>query len=270
MTPILTRTLMKTLPDPMAFRLMISQIGKTAELAMLPAEEAAFSRARPLRLGPSEIYNAFEWGTGPLTILVHGWGGRAAQMAPLAVALANNGYRCVAIDISGNGAPGPRFTKWSNFIHELEGAMRALNTGAFAVIGHSSGGTTMMAARRNGRIRAQRYVCICSPSYPFLSIDSVRTKFNPRTSVMERYQLHLAKEFELPWDDLAAGGSFRDAGHNLLLAYAENDRLVPHQEGDRIHALCPGSVLVKTGNHGHRSILTADRLAPDVLRFFAR
>lgn len=263
----LTRGFMKVLPDALAYRLMTSQAGKTTELPLLPAEEVAMSSAKPLRFGLRGQGTAFEWGSGPLIVLVHGWNGRAAQMAPLATTLAANGFRCVALDVTGNGAQGPRFTCWHYFLRDIEDVTRAIRSEVFAYVGHSSGGTTMMAARRAGRIQAQRYICICSPSYPFLSVDSVRNDFNPREPVMESYKLHLTEQFEITWSDLAAGGSYADAGKDLLLVYAGKDKLVPYHEGNRIHALCPGSVLVKASDYGHRSILTAPELSRETLAF---
>ncbi|MGH8914954.1 MAG: alpha/beta fold hydrolase [Acidimicrobiia bacterium] len=44
----------------------------------------------------------FSIGEGPLALAVHGWGGRAAQMLPLAGALAERGNRVVAVDLPGH------------------------------------------------------------------------------------------------------------------------------------------------------------------------
>lgn len=237
---------------------------------MLPAEIAAMSSARHFRFGPESYDTAYEWGAGPLVILVHGWGGRAAQMAPLAVTLAAAGFRCAALDITGNGAPGRHFTRWSYFIRDIEAVTRTLQSEVFAYVGHSSGGTTMMAARARGLIRADRYVCVCSPSYPFLSVDAARNALDPSEKVMEHYKRHLADDFGIAWSELQAGGCYEGAGEDLLLVYAEKDRLVPHQEGDRIHVLCPGSTITKLKDYGHRSILTAPELARAANDFLTR
>lgn len=267
MIPKLTRGLLKLLPEAAAYRLLAARLGRTAEVAMLPVEEAAMASVKLFRFGPQQQGLAYEWGSGPLVIFVHGWGGRAAQMAPLATALASEGYRCVALEIPGHGSPGRRSTRWHYFPRDIEALTQALGSEVLAYVGHSSGGTTMMAARRNGRIHAQRYICICSPCYPFLSIDAARNIFNVSEGVMKRYKLHLANAFGVAWDELEAGGSFLGAAENLLLVYAGKDKMVPQQEGDRIHALCAGSTLFKTQNYGHRSILSAPELRVEALNF---
>ncbi len=264
----LARQLLRVLPDALGYRLVLSQIGKTEEIALLPDEREAIAFAKRFEYG-SNRNAAFEWGAGPLVILVHGWNGSAAQMAPLAVELAIQGYRCVALDIAGNGADGRYFTRWSYFLRDLEALTRSLQSEVFAYIGHSSGGMTMMAARRGGRIKAVRYACICTPSYPFLSVDSVEAALKPNERIIARYKNYLAGDFGMSWNELEAGGCFAGVGDNLLLIYDERDRMVPHSEGDRIHALCPGSRLVKTYSYGHRRILTAHELPRTIGDFLA-
>src|SRR5690606_32076328 len=57
-------------------------------------------------LTPLDGYEGFEAGSGPLVLALHGWGGRAAQMAPVARRLAAEGYRVVAPELpSRAGAP---------------------------------------------------------------------------------------------------------------------------------------------------------------------
>ncbi|MGH8764796.1 MAG: hypothetical protein ACRET8_03680, partial [Burkholderiales bacterium] len=58
-----------------------------------------------------------------------------------------------------------------------------------------------------------------------------------------------------------AGCSFAGAGADLLLVYDEKDRFVPHAEGDKLQALCPGAQLVKTQAYGHTRILGTPELA---------
>ncbi len=65
------------------------------------SEQEAMAQARRMSYGESNV--AWVWGNGPLVMFVHGWSGRAAQMAPLALHVANLGFRSVAIDVTGHG-----------------------------------------------------------------------------------------------------------------------------------------------------------------------
>jgi pimeloyl-ACP methyl ester carboxylesterase len=266
----IARPLIKLLPASLGHRLIVALSGKTDEVTLSPAEAEAMASARPLSYGPGGKNTAFEWGAGRLIILMHGWGGRAAQMAPLAVILAGQGFRCVAADVTGHGDTSNRLVRWHYFLRDVEALTQSLQSEVYAYVGHSSGGTTLMAVRRRSGIKAQRFICICSPSYPFLAIDSVRQNFDPGDRVLDRHRQYLAREFGMPWRDLERGGSFDGAGENLLLVYDARDRLVPHSEGDRIHTLCNGSKLIKTNSYGHRRVLTAPELFQSAGDFLAR
>jgi pimeloyl-ACP methyl ester carboxylesterase len=261
--------LLKILPDALGYRLLLSLTGATQPVPLSVPEQQALSASRPVRFGADGANTAWEWGTGPLVILIHGWGGRAAQMAPLAASLAAQGYRCVAPDITGHGDASKQHTRWSYFLRDIEALTRALRSDVFAFVGHSAGGMTMMAVRRHRRIKARCYVCICAPSYPFPPLNRVRQLLNPGDGVMERYKDYLGREFDISWPVLERGESYAAAGADLLLVYDERDRFVPHSEGDRIHALCPGSTLIKTRDYSHQRILTAPELPDHIGRFFA-
>jgi pimeloyl-ACP methyl ester carboxylesterase len=190
-------------------------------------------------------------------------------MAPLAASLAALGYRCVAPDVTGHGEAKKNYTRWSYFLRDVEALTQSLDTEVFAFVGHSAGGMTMMALRKHGRIDASRYVCICAPSYPFPPLNGIKKLLNPGDGVMERYKNYLGREFGMPWRLLEAGESYANAGSDTLLIYEERDRFVPHSEGDRIQALCPGSTLIKTRDYSHQRILGASELSCIVGQFLA-
>jgi pimeloyl-ACP methyl ester carboxylesterase len=209
---------------------------------------------------------AWSWGRGPEVALVHGWGGRAAQMAPLAAAIADLGYRTTVFDIAGHGDSKVTQARWEYFIRDI-GTMADRIGDVAAWIGHSAGGLAMMAARRVAGVSARKYVCICAPSHPFPPVRALAKRLNAGPALLARYRQFLGEQFQTTWDDLAAGSAFAGAGSDLLLCYDENDRLVDHTEGDRIHALCSGSQLVKTDAFGHTRILASPELAHTVGAF---
>ena len=225
------------------------------------------AQASKLNYGENNRNVAWAWGEGPPVIFVHGWGGRAAQMSPLALHVAKLGFRSVAIDVTGHGSSPEGHTRWSYFLRDIAALSRSLHEDIHTYIGHSAGGLTMMAARALKGIHARRYVCIGAPSYPFPPINVIQKKLNPRKGVLESYKAHIAEQFGTTWERLQAGHSYADAGPDLLLFYDETDRYIDHREGDRIRALCPGARLVKTSAYGHRSILAAPELARAVDEF---
>ena len=247
-------------PDALGCAIVKALATRTRRLPPSDAEQAALASARRLNYGAENRHAAWSWGQGPAVILAHGWGGAAAQMAPLAVQIASLGFQAIAIDITGHGAsPGDR-TRWEWLIRDV--ALAAQTFGPLhAAVGHSAGGLAIMAARALKGLRAQRYACICAPSHPFPPVRRIQELLNPRPGVIARYQEYLASQFETDWATLRTGISYAGAGSELLLVYDQKDRFVPHGEGDRIKAVCPEVKLVKTRDFGHTRILGTPDLA---------
>jgi pimeloyl-ACP methyl ester carboxylesterase len=61
------------------------------------------ARARPMQVGERRI-ETWVWGTGPSVLLVHGWGGRGAQLGALVGPLVTRGFSVVTFDAPGHGA----------------------------------------------------------------------------------------------------------------------------------------------------------------------
>ena len=263
----LTRFLLRLSPDGLGIRLIRALAARTQRPPITEAQQHAMAQADRLHYGADGRHAAWVWGHGPLVILVHGWNGRAAQLAPLALDIAQRGFRCVAVDITGHGSsPGQR-TAWACFINDIAALSQSLGQEVYAYIGHSAGGLAMMATRALKGIQAQRYVCVCAPSHPFPPIDVIRARLHPRASLVARYKRHIARQFQASWEDLEAGRAYLETGSDLLLFYDEADRLVAHGEGDRIQRLAPQSRLTKTLSYGHTKVLGAPELAEAVGAF---
>lgn len=239
---------------------MVRALASSKRPAITSTQQLALSQATELRYGKANRNVAWAWGDGPLVILVHGWNGRAAQLAPLAQKLASQGFRCVAIEVSGHGdSPGAR-PEWTHFIDDIAALTQSLGQLVHAYVAHSAGGLTTMAARGLKGIAASRYLCICAPSHPFPPIDVLRKRLNPAVRVIDGYRGFIARQFGAGWDELASGSAYAGAGSELLLFYDKADRFVGHKEGDRIARLCPGARLMKTDSYGHMKVLEAPEL----------
>jgi pimeloyl-ACP methyl ester carboxylesterase len=251
----LARQAIKVLPAPAALAVIRTLAGRTQRAAVLPFQEEAMVQATRLSYGERHAHAAWAWGQGPLVVFVHGWGGRAAHMAP------------VALDVTGHGESPASHARWSYFPRDVAELARSLGGEIFAYVGHSAGGLTMMAARALQGIRARRYVCISAPSHPYPPIRAVKAKLNPRPGALELYRNFIAGDLGTTWDRLEAGCAYAGAGSDLLLCYDKADKFVDHAEGDRILALCPGARLTKTTAYGHLKILSAPEVAVAVGEF---
>jgi len=255
-------------PDSVALAIINSLSGRPPRPPVTSTEHEAMRSARKLDLGDLNALTAWEFGahgnSAPLVVLTHGWGGRATQMAPLALSVSRLGFCCVAIDVTGHGESQENRTRWEYFVRDISAVSRLLKRNVHAYVSHSAAGLATLNARKQGLIRANRYVCICSPSHPYPPIRAVQAKFKPRASVLTALKKDLASQLAMSWDELQSGDAFLGCGAELLLCYDEKDRFVDHAEGDRLHALCPESRLVKTGQFGHVRILSSPPLADTI------
>jgi pimeloyl-ACP methyl ester carboxylesterase len=255
-------------PEAMANSIIRSLAAMTQRPPVSSFEQEAMAQASRMSYGENNV--AWVWGEGPLVIFVHGWSGRAAQMAPLALHVANLGFRSVAIDVTGHGDSPQRHTRWGYFFRDIAALSQSFREEVYAYVGHSAGGLAMMAARNLRGIHARRYACVCAPSFPFPPINVIQKKLNPRKAVLEHYKNYIAEQFETTWEELQAGCSYANAGLDTLLFYDETDRFVDHSEGDRIQRLCPGAWLVKTSAYSHQKILASPELAQTLGAFLQK
>jgi pimeloyl-ACP methyl ester carboxylesterase len=257
-------------PEGMANSIIRSLAAMTQRPPISSFEQEAMAQASKMRYGENNKNVAWVWGDGPLVIFVHGWSGRAAQMAPLALHVANLGFRSVSIDVTGHGDSPKRHTRWDYFLRDIAALSQSFREEVYAYVGHSAGALSMMAARALKGIHAQRYACICAPSFPFPPINVIQKKLNPKEAVLEHYKKYIAEQFETTWEELQTGCSYAGAGSDTLLFYDETDRFVDHSEGDKIQALCPGAQMVKTSAYTHQKILAAPELAQAVGDFLKK
>ncbi|MAS43334.1 MAG: hypothetical protein CML46_13650 [Rhodobacteraceae bacterium] len=262
------RIALRALPAPLAIRLLLRVSGRVPPLAVSEEAKAAFSEATKTGFGPGARIPAWVWGDGPAVLLVHGYGGRAAQMAPLARNLAAQGYRCVAPDITGHGDT-PGRVRWSWFLRDIADVAAELGGPLHGAIGHSAGGLTMMEARRSGALAAERFVCVCAPSHPFPPVRRVKAVLDPPERIVDRYRDYLASEFATTWPELEAGRAFSGAESELLLVYEERDRFIPISEAHLLKTVCPEASLVITNGYGHERILGAPELEQAICRHLA-
>src|SRR6266700_3236865 len=264
----LAKFVVSVVPEATANSIIRSLAAMTQRPPISSSEQEAMAQASRMNYGENNV--AWAWGDGPLVMFVHGWSGRAAQMAPLALHAANLGFRSVAIDVTGHGASPKRHTRWDYFLKDIAGLSQSLHEEVYAYVGHSAGALSMMAARALKGIHAQRYACICAPSFPFPPINVIQKKLNPKESVLEHYKNYIAEQFETTWEELRAGRAYANAGSDTLLFYDETDRFVDHSEGDKIQTLCPGAQVVKTCAYSHQKILATPELAQTLGAFLQK
>jgi pimeloyl-ACP methyl ester carboxylesterase len=217
---------------------------------------------------------ATAWGSGPLVLLVHGWGGRSEQLAALVGPLAAAGHRVVALDAPGHGRSGPgALGGRRSTVPEFAAALRAAATQeggrVHAVVAHSLGATAAALAVREG-LRPRRLVLLApmgDPSRVFADF-AARLGLGPR--VRSRLERRVLRTVGLPWaafDPAAAARAV--AVLPVLVVHDRRDREVPFDEGRRVAGAWPDARLIATDGLGHRRLLRDPGVVDAVARFVA-
>lgn len=213
------------------------------------------------------------WGEGAArsVYLVHGWGGRGAQLAAMVDPLVETGRRVVMIDMpahgdSDHGPAGPRRTHGVEFARALDAAFCRFGP-AEAVIAHSMGTISTYLAMRFGWLGAERLVLIA----PMVEATTMCDQFQRALGFGPRVR----KAFDRAVDEfvgvpLAEFDGRVQARHveplPTLVVTDRHDRQAPYA-GVVDLAETIGAPLVTTHGLGHRKILRDPAVVEQVVRF---
>lgn len=235
---------------------LLELIANSPRMPLRDNDAALLARTEPFAFGGERERQAWSIGSGPLVVLVHGWGGIGAQMAPLAAALAAAGFRCVLFDALGHGQSADGKIGFDTFGDDTAQICALLGEVPHALIGHSAGALGMMAARYRHGLSAAHYVCLAMPIFPYVPLETLKAKYGFADQHLLALQPILSAQFSRTWAGLQAGTIFaEDPQGQLILIYDRADDRVRHGDADRIAALWPGAKVIKTDNLGHNRIL---------------
>jgi len=225
----------------------------------VPARELAWAESAetttvPTAHGEVAVYR---WGEqGPAVLLIHGWDGRGTRLGGFAAPLVAAGYRVVAFDGPGHGkSPGD-----SSSIFTLADATQAVveAQGPLAgVITHSFGTAVIAYALNTGRLQTPRVVGISAPASIRYLLDRYCNILHIPSRVRTRMEALLEAEYHPGiWDEISPEFNARGIREiPALFLHDEQDRDVPIEQVERLHAAWPGARLERTSGLGHNRIL---------------
>lgn len=207
----------------------------------------------------------FEVGTGPLVLALHGWGGRAAQMVPIAERLAGDGFRVVAVDLPGHSGG------VTTDVKEVAAAVRELPAALGdpeVVIAHSFGAIALRLAL------APRVPPATVLLAPALKVSDVFGVFSERARLLPWTRASLWRRLEA-WDpevfpmlDSLCPDSL--PGSALLIVHDPADQDTSFAVAAEYAELRPGTTFLPVEGVGHHGILSDPGVLERVSRFVAR
>jgi dipeptidyl aminopeptidase/acylaminoacyl peptidase len=216
-------------------------------------------------------------GRGPVVILLHGWGGNAETLLPLARPVYEAGFALLFIDARCHGksdedsfASMPRFAE--DFGHAIDWLKQRddIDPQSIAAIGHSVGaGAVLLAASRRDDIAA--VVSIAAFTHPVAMMRrwfaGNGIPFMPVGWLMLRYvEWVIGHRF----DDIAPVNTIRRVRCPTLLVHGGEDTTVPVSEAHAIHAARTSDhVYLKVVAGSHDDYADLDRELPVLVDFLS-
>ncbi len=210
------------------------------------------------------------WGQGPTVLLVHGWEGRAAQLGPIAAALAAAGFTAIAFDAPGHGGARWRLSSAIHFAAAVHAARERFGP-LRAVVSHSLGCTATSLAVLEG-LQPQRlvYLAPAADLGPYTRVFGRRLGLASPT--VERMERRFGRTLHVAWDtvrlaNLQSAEFLTDAP--LLVVHDLDDRETPHPGGAAVAGAWRRGELLTTEGLGHSRILRSPDVIAAVTRFVA-
>jgi pimeloyl-ACP methyl ester carboxylesterase len=198
--------------------------------------------------------SATTFGDGPLVMLLHGWGGAASDMVPLASAFASAGHRSVVFDMPGHGRSPGRESSLVEFMRAMRAVVGALGMPEI-IVGHSFGGSAAVFGITELGFPVRRAVLISPAPGPAYYVDRfTRTIGLPperAVGMMRRVVERVGRSVE-SLDALVAA---RTAAVPAIIFHDPADREVPYEFAVHMADAWTGSRLVPAPSLGHKRIL---------------
>ena len=215
-------------------------------------------------------------------VVVHGWGGNAALMLPLARPLHEAGFAALFIDTRCHGASDDdRFTSLPRFAEDAEhaftwlAAQPGIDPQRIALLGHSVGaGAVLFAASRTPQVAA--VVSVAAFSHPVAMMRRLLAAKRLPERPLGRYILdYVQKTIGHRFDDIAPLTTIARIRRPVLLVHGEDDEVVPIVEARQIYAArgdTPVELMTIAGNHDSFADLEGhiDQLTDFLQRALAR
>ncbi|HVZ42556.1 MAG TPA: alpha/beta fold hydrolase [Ramlibacter sp.] len=215
------------------------------------------------------VYHAASHPEGPVALLVHGWGGNAAHMLPLADALAQHGFRPVLLEMPAHGASRGLVSNLPQFVRAIEyacGRLAQEGSRVHTLAAHSLAANAAAFAAARG-LGVERLVLLAPPASPraftryfahvFGLTESTRAAMQERIETREAILLHQL-------EPASVGPRVRVP---TLVVHDRGDNVNRFADGQAYAHTIRGAQLLATEGLGHRRILKDARVLARVALF---
>jgi pimeloyl-ACP methyl ester carboxylesterase len=214
-----------------------------------------------------ERLRAWRFGEGPAVLLLHGWGGRAGQLASFIAPLVAAGCSVVAFDAPAHGGSTGTIASIPAFADALREV--AGRVGARAAVGHSMGAAGLGWALGGG-LQLDAAVLVSPPRSPAEFFHRFCDALGLSEEVRRGARARLEHRFGASLEDFDIPERVALTSTPLLVVHDRDDREVPWSDGAAIARAGQGAPLMRTEGLGHRRILRDPSVAASATAFLAK
>lgn len=215
----------------------------------------------------------WKWGNGDPVLLMHGWGGYAAQLQSFVEPLVRAGLQPVALDAPSHGMSGPSQLGPNHAtLFDFSDAMLAISKqmpSIGGVIAHSGGcAAAAWALRTHPDWPVRRMVFIA----PFGSAARYMKLFQRMVGLSDRamqcFREDTERQFHFKWKDFEVV-TIADVVKTppVLVIHDKDDRETSWQDGAEIAGKWPNATMQTTTGLGHNRILKDAAVVTSVVTF---
>lgn len=205
----------------------------------------------------------------PVALLVHGWGGHAGQLLPLAQALAQHGWQPVLLELPAHGRSAGSTSNLPQFARAIEYVARRLQDQGRAVgllAGHSLGATAAAHAASRG-LALQRLVLLAPAASPRAYTRYFAQVFGLREATRAALQERLEQREGMLMQQFEPRAVGPGIAAPTLVVHDRGDRINGFADGQAFAHAIPGARLLATEALGHRRLLHDAGVAGQVVLF---
>jgi len=209
----------------------------------------------------------YEWGSGPVLLLVHGWAGRALQMDAFITPLLNRGYKVVAFDHKGHGESSSRFSSYPEIVRSTGVVAAHYADRLYGVVAHSIGSNSIFKISEN--IERELKIVAVAPMEKFIGwLEKMRMRIGIYENLFAQIVRQIESDSELSLGDLCVLDFEKIGRHDVLLVHDKFDRMNKISASYEIQKNLQGTQLIETEMLGHSRILSNQEVVEKIVEHF--
>lgn len=230
-------------------------------------QKALLGQARRFSFKSEEnVLQAYQWGTGPAVVFVHGWAGRGIQFSRYVSKLTSKGYSVITFDHAGHGRSQGKTANYflfSNAVYDLFEQLADMDVRA--VIAHSLGASAVI----NYLWRTKRKIpaVFIAPALHLIEmLDQTFRRYGLPVRIFNSLiaeigeQTHHVFAKENPVDLL------KTLTHDIMIIHDIDDRAVAYEDSWNASAIQNNISFFPTKGLGHIRILADEQIIDLVMK----